>query len=96
MENRQAARRKFHFRMQYFPLDAEGTFRAKDAMVVDLCAGGIRCESGEKLYVGTRLKLDFPDAPAHSHNTLKDAGIVVWCIQPVSQNALYRMGIKYL
>ncbi len=96
MENRKGTRKMYSFRMQYLPLDAEGNFQPKDATVLDLSKGGVRCESGEKLHVGTRLELLFPDAPAESHKPLKDAGIVVWCIQPISQDPLYRIGIKYL
>ncbi|NOY52251.1 MAG: PilZ domain-containing protein [Deltaproteobacteria bacterium] len=96
MEKRQGTRRKSCFRMQYLPLDAEGNFRPKDATIVDLSIGGVRCESAEKLHVGTRLELHFPDAPAENRKSLKDVGIVVWCIQPTPQDPLYRMGIKYL
>jgi len=96
MENRQDMRRKSRFRMQYLPLDAEGNFRPKEATIVDLSNGGVRCETAEKLHVGTRLELHFPDPPIKGRHYLKDAGIVVWCIQPAQQNPLYRMGIKYI
>ncbi len=96
MENRQVVRRKIRFRMRYYPLEEMDNARPKDATVVDLSDGGIRFETGEKLHVGTRLKLDFPDAPPDNQGSMRDAGIVVWSIQPVPQTALFRIGIKYI
>jgi len=96
MENRQVARRKFRFRMRYCPLEERDSVRPKDATVVDLSDGGIRFETEEKLHIGTRLKLDFPDAPPDNQGPLRDAGIVVWSIQPLPQTSLFRTGIKYI
>jgi hypothetical protein len=94
MEKRKSARKNILLRLYYL---LEEDRQEREATIIDLSERGIRFEAAEKLPVGTRLKLDFPDGtPSGEEDPFCKEGVVVWSIQPILNKLLYRIGIKYI
>lgn len=97
MENRNKAREPVNSYFQYSLKDDPSEQQIKDAMVVDHSERGLRFESLEKLPVGAKLRLSFKEVnPPIQGLPLNAEGIVVWCVQPDSEESVYRTGLKYI
>ena len=96
MEQRKQTRKNVRFSFRYLPDGAPSSEKTRDGTVVDLTDQGIRFETGEKLPIGTKLKVRGISAKSEDEGMeISREGIVVWSIQPDPGVLLYRIGLKY-
>ncbi|MDX1765013.1 MAG: PilZ domain-containing protein [bacterium] len=97
MEQRKQTRKKVRFSFRYLTTVAPSGEKAQDGTVVDLTDQGIRFETGEKLPVGTKLRVQGVGGKAKDDaDPVARDGVVVWSIQPDPGVQLYRVGVKYI
>ena len=93
-EPRKSVRLSFQYNLQTDSFESE----PREATLIDLSERGIRFEAAEKLPVGTKLKLNFgkDESLEKEEHMIKSDGIVVWSIQPNTDEPIYRVGLNYL